>query len=96
MWCCTGKAGSAFPLNGLLSDVLECHRPGSVDLKGLSSSELLNTKWWCTGLWHLNLPGECTRCCSAVESGVVGSGDKFSLTEMWYICRALLRGVGMF
>ena len=25
---------------------------------GLSSSELVNTKWWCTGLWFLHLCGE--------------------------------------
>ena len=68
--CCTGKGGSASSWNGLLSDVLECHRCGSLVLTGLSSSELLNTKWWHTGLWLLNL------CCSAMVAGVVGSKDK--------------------
>ena len=43
----------------------------------------------------LNLWGECTGCCSAVVSGVVGSKDKFSLVETWYICDTLLRGVGI-
>ena len=48
------------------------------------------------GLWHLNLWGECTGCCSAVVSGVVGLKDKFSLVDTWYIHGTLLRGVGMF
>ena len=95
IWCCTGKGSSAPLLTGLLSGILECHRWGSLGLTGLSSSELLNTKWWCTGLWHLNLWGECTGCCLAVVSGVVGLKNKFSLTDTWYICGTLLRGVGM-
>ena len=58
------------------SDVLECHRHGLLGLAGLSSSELLNTQQQHTGL-------QCTGCCSAVVSGVVGLKDKFSLVETW-------------
>ena len=94
-WCCTGEGGSALLRTGLLSDALECSRGGSLGLTGLSTSNLLNTKWWHTGLQHLNLQDECTGCCLAVVSGVVGWEDKFSLVDMSYICGALLRGVGM-
>ena len=61
-------------------------------LTGLSLSELLNVKWWHTGLWPLNLLGECSGCCGAVVSGMVGSKEIFSLVEM-YIHGALLRGM---
>ena len=90
------QRGSALSWNGLLLDALECCRYGSLVFTRLSSPELLNTKWWHTGLWVLNLWGECTGCYSAVVSGVVGSKDKFSLIEMWYTHGALLRGVEMF
>ena len=95
MWCWSGEGGSALPWSGLLSGELQCHKCGSLVLTGLSLSELLNTKWQNTGLWLLNLQVECSGCCSAVVSGVVGSKDRFSLAETWYICGTLLRGVGM-
>ena len=88
MWCGTSKGCSALLWSGLLSGV-------SV-LTGLSSSEWLNIKQQCTGLQLLNLLGECSMCCSAVVSGMLGSKDKFSLVEMWYIHGVLLRGVDIF
>ena len=94
--CCTGEGGSVLLQTRLLSGVLECHIQGSLGLTGLSSSEPPITKWWYTGLQHLNLWGECTRCCSAVVSGVIRLKDKFSLIDTWHIQGALLRGVGMF
>ena len=66
MWGCTGEVGTALPWSGLLSRVLKCCKHRSLVLTGLSSSELVNTKWQQTGLWLLNLQGECTECCSAV------------------------------
>ena len=66
---------------------------GHLVSKGLSSSKLLNTKWWHTGLWNLNFWGECMWCCSAVVSGVLGLKDKFSLIDTRYIHGALLRGI---
>ena len=68
---------------------------GSLFLTGLLLSELVKTKWWHTELWLLNLCGEGSGCCLAVLSAVVGSKYRFSLVEMWYICDALLRGVGI-
>ena len=82
-WCYTSKGGSA--QTGLLSGILECHRCWSLGLTGLSSSELLNTKWQHTGLWHQNLWGEHTGCCSAVVGGFVGLKDKSSLVDTLYI-----------
>ena len=96
MLCWTGQGSSALSWSGLLFGVLGCHKHGSPVLMGLSSSELVNTRWQHIGLWLLNLWGQCSGCCSAVVSGVVGSKDKFLLMEMWYICGALLRGVGIF
>ena len=88
IWYFTSKEGPAPSWSGLLPSVLV--------LRGLSSSELLNTKWCHTCLWLLSLWNECTGCCSAVVSSVVGLKDKFSLMEMWYIHGALLREVGIF
>ena len=75
--------------------VLQCCKCGSLVLTGLSSSELVNIKWQYTRLQLLNLHWECSRCCSAVVSDVVGSKDRFSLMDTWYIHGALLRGVGI-
>ena len=81
----------------LLFPGVGCHKCkcGSLVLTGLLLSELVDTKWQHPGLWHLNLLGECSGCCSAVVSDLVGSKDRFFLVEMWYICSALLRGVGI-
>ena len=57
--------------------------------------DLVNTKWWHTELWLLNLCGEYSKCCLSVVGGVLGSKDGFSFVEMWYICSALQRGVGI-
>ena len=95
MWCWSGEGDSAVPWSGLLCGVLWCHKCGSLVFAGLSSFELVNTKWWSTGLQLLNLWGECSGCCSAVVSGGVGSKDRFSLMEIWYIHGVLLRRVAI-
>ena len=95
MWCWRHGEDSTPPCSGVSSGILWCHNLGSCVLTGLSSLELVNTKWWHAGLWLLNLLERCSRCCSAVVSGVVGSKDIFSLVEMWYIHGAFLRGMGI-
>ena len=53
----------------------------------LSSSVLLNDKWWHMGLW-LNW-------CVAVVCGVEVLREMFSLLETWLTLDVHLRGVGM-
>ena len=56
-WCWMGKGCFAPLQTGLLSGVLECCRWGSLGLTGLSSSGLLNTRWWYTGssIWNFKV-----------------------------------------
>ena len=95
MLCWSSEGGSTLPWSGLSSGALWCYKCGSLVLTGLPLSELVNTKWQHTELQLLNLCKECSGCCSALVSGVVGSKDIFLPVEMWYIHGALLTEVGI-
>ena len=54
LWCTGDEMSSSLGV-GLLASVLKGGLHHSLDLSGLSSLELVNTRWWCVSLWHLSV-----------------------------------------